>query len=188
MHLIILILLLWETALQADPLIDINYKYYSVNTTSEVDLLSDLNNASPIKENGKIFHAHTDTHISWNFWWKKDYGECTIDRVSTKVKITYTLPKLSNKYKSRNLLLIWNKWYPALIKHEKKHASHAIEIANIIERSIKSLPFKSSCKELENIANSTGNKLIKKLNKLDIEYDKKTGHGKTEGANLSTYL
>ena len=188
MYFRILLIFMFVTSLAAEPVIIINYKYYSLNTKSVNNLLSDINRSTPIKENNQIFHGHTDSYINWKFRWKITNGKCLIEDVSTNVDITYILPKLTNREKSHELLKLWEKWYPALVKHENKHAAHAVTIANKIEYEIINLPFRYNCKELENDANKTGNKLIKKLNELDLIYDNKTQHGKSEGANLSTHL
>jgi len=188
MRLVLFISLLWVSAIKAEPAINTNYQYYSINTTSVSQLFSDLNRASPIKENGEIFHGHTNTDINWEFRWETTNEKCRISAVSTNVQITHILPKLANKNKNRELQKVWNKWYPALVKHEKNHARNAIKIAKEIEYSIRNISSQSSCLVLEKLSNDTGDRLIKKLDKLNKNYDDKTDHGRKEGAILSTYL
>ncbi len=188
MRFIILITLIWPTSLIADPAINTTYKYYLINTKTSAQLMSDLNHASPIKENGEIFHGHTDSNIRWKFSWQSKHGKCRISKVNTYVDITYTLPKRIHKTTDRDLQKIWDEWFPALLAHEKNHATHAINTATKIEQTIKNLTPYSNCKDLELAANKKGNILIKALNKLDKEYDKKTDHGQTEGAKLTSYF
>ena len=79
-------------------------------------------------------------------------------------------------------------WYPALVKHENQHASHAIETARNGERKILAIPGKSRCQELDKRAKEVARELIQQVQHRDRQYDQKTNHGETEGAALYTYL
>ena len=171
-----------------EPIIYTQYKYYEINTGMASQLLSNLNSASPVKQDGKTFHGYTEYLIKWNFYWKTTNGKCQISKVSTKVNLTITLPKMVNKNAENKLKLIWSKWYPALVMHENGHAKLAVKIAREIETSIKRLPAYSNCNDLESLANATGYKLMEKLKRLNKEYDINTNHGETEGAALFLYL
>jgi len=188
MRLVIFFLILYSAASKSEPKINITYKYYSIKTTSAHDLYADLNHSSPIKEHNQIFHGRTDTNINWYFWWATDNGNCRISKVSTDVEVIYTLPKLLNESNDDKLKEIWIQWYPALVKHEENHAAHAVSIAYQIEDTIRNITPAANCKKLETLANKAGNKLIMKLHQIDAMYDKKTEHGKTEGAALLSYL
>ncbi|MBZ0130356.1 MAG: DUF922 domain-containing Zn-dependent protease [Rhodobacteraceae bacterium] len=105
----------------------------------------------------KGFWAYTDWYVSWT-------GSC-----ATSVKITYTLPR----HKNVNALdaAVRKKWLAmikALEAHEHKHGQNAINAAEEIE--------KTKC--------ANGNDVLKKWNKADVDLDKRTRHGKTEGVVL----
>lgn len=174
--------------LKAEPAINEEYVYYSVKPSSIENLLQALNHASPIRESGELFHGHTDSYVKWNFWWNESEGKCAINRVTTEVKLKYTLPKLVTNNPNQALKSVWSKWYPALVKHEKGHGSFAIDAARRVESAIERLPAFNGCDVLSNEANSAGHRVLDKLKKRDAEYDKRTRHGETQGASLLLYL
>ena len=85
------------------------------------------------------------------------------------VKINYIYPNWTNINKAPNSVqLIWRKMIRALKKHEKNHARNGIMAGRAIH--------KNKCKN----PGST----IHKWSAKDQEYDRNTGHGKTEGVVL----
>lgn len=169
----------------ASPTVVEEFKYYSVRVKARNEILPRFNKKSPIKEGGKVFHAHTYAYIKWNFKWETKNKKCQIKNVTTSVDVTYIYPKLRTR--SVDVKLVWNKWYPKLIIHEEGHRDLAVKISKEIERVIK--PMKSAnCKKLEKKANNAGNKKIAKLDRLNKNYDKETNHGETQGAWLHPYL
>jgi predicted secreted Zn-dependent protease len=169
----------------ATPVINTQYDYYSVYVRSAPRLLSALNYASPIKENGRVFHGHTEANIGWKFRWKETYGKCQISSATTTLSVKMTLPKLAHDATDPNLKQLWSAWYPGLLKHEQGHADHAIEAANKIDKAIRNLPAETSCRSLERKAHAVGNDLVEKLMAQDREYDRVTDHGRKNSVSLS---
>ena len=188
MRLIFFICLCFANMAKAAPVVNENFKFYPVTVYSAEQLLPELNNASPIREDGMVYHGHSFTNVKWNFWWHQSHGQCRITRVATQVDITYTMPKLMSENHQHRLLSIWNSWYPSLLKHERGHAGLAIDMAQRIEQTIRMLPPSNSCETLENTANKSGRMLLELLNQRHREYDDRTRHGETEGASLLSYL
>ncbi len=180
------LILLFPNCAYAALLVSNKYKYYAIDPRSIDDLLPSLNRASPIQEDGETFHGHTYTHIKWNFRWRSGSNRCWIESVRTEVAVTFTLPQLQNHNVEINV--IWNQWYPKLLIHEENHKNNGIQTAENIEQSIQNMHAYSSCDELEMRANEIGYDYIAKLKKLNDNYDKRTNHGESEGASLSTYL
>ena len=106
-----------------------------------------------------------------------------MDKVTINLDITFVLPKLkkSNPETER----VWNKWYPNLIKHENKHRDLAVRMASRIENAILTMPRKPNCKQLDKQANKIGMRLLDELESQNVEYDKRTNHGESEGAWLT---
>jgi predicted secreted Zn-dependent protease len=186
----ILILVLAILPLQAYsyPKVDTIENSYTVEANDKGSLLSAINNASPIRESGEVFHAHTDTYVNWNYWWDKRNNYCKLNRVETTVTITYTLPRLSSKTKNAEVKRIWNIYYSALIEHEEGHGQIAIDAAQLIERSLRDLPSYSNCDLLSKKANAKAQWILNKFSQKHFDYDNKTNHGKTQGAYLNLYL
>jgi len=182
---LLLILLFCQWA-SADPLVEIEKRFYTVNANSIQQLPTALNKATPIKQAGKPYHAYTDSKIRWQFQWQSAESTCYIDTVTVEVKVVFTLPRLSSK--SPDVERLWDRWFPMLMQHENRHKDHALNIARMIEQAILDLPEFSRCSELETAANRAGNRLISQLQKTDEAYDRDTQHGKIEGAWIESYL
>ena len=162
------------------------YIFYSVYPYSKAEILSSLNESTPISTNGEKFHGHTYSYVKWNFRWKFNKNSCWITSADTAVMTEYTLPKLGTDVSEVNE--IWNQWYPNLVLHEKGHHKLAVEIAQKIESAILQMEPEYKCHVLEKKANAIGHKLMSELNTLNSNYDQRTNHGETEGASLFSYL
>lgn len=183
---LIFIVLFAATRVDAKPVVKTSYTYYSVSSLSKQGLFTSLNQATPIRLDGRIFHGSTRSNIDWKFWWGSEGGQCWITRVKVFVDVTFTLPKLKDS--PMEVYDLWKQWYPNLFLHEKGHRQNALDIARRIEKGIRRLDPRSSCETLERSANRLGKKLIDELIRIDQAYDKRTNHGMKAGASLKSYL
>lgn len=174
--------------LHAETTVIENIEAYEINPRSLEQLVPSLNNASPVRENNKVFHAHTKTHVSWRFWWDSQPHRCKITKTSTTVTINYDLPKLESGCCSASIMDVWNQYYPALLKHEQGHGQIAIDAAEEIERVLLGMPAFEQCKNLEQEANKRAEAVLERFRPEHQTYDGKTGHGRTEGAYIQLYL
>ena len=162
------------------------FQFYEVAATSKSNLLKTINRASPIRQNGEIFHGFTKYNIKWRFWWKSNGNKCAFTKVETTLRLKYTLPQL--KSSDPEVKTVWSNWYPNLEKHEKSHGKLAKDIANEIDSALLAISPKTSCSALEKSGNKVANKLMNKLEKANKNYDSKTNHGETEKAWLYLHL
>lgn len=103
------------------------------------------------------FWAYTEWYVKWT-------GAC---KVSVSVK--YTLPKLASPGKvPADVRQKFDAMYAALKAHEENHGAYGISAAREIE--------KAGC--------TNGDAIIKKYNKAEVDYDKRTDHGFTEGVRF----
>lgn len=175
-------------SIAAEPVVREYYNYYPVDPESLEDILPSLRAASPIEQDGEVFFGDTDTSVSWQFWWQQQHGRCWIDKVTTAVEVNYTLPELHESTADASVRAIWRKWYPRLVLHERGHSDLALKAAMDIETSILAMDAGSSCEQLEVDANKLGARFIAELQQLDKHYDETTSHGKSQGAQLSSWL
>lgn len=177
-------LLGFAPALMANVIENDSREWYEVRQASGASLLASLNASSPIREHGIIYHGHTAWQIDWNFRWNTSgSGLCEITSVTTNLSIKMTLPRLS--ISTPEGAAEFNRYFPALLKHEEGHKSIALKAAQMIDRSIASLRPLPSCQALEKEANRTALALIESLKQQNIEYDATTKHGCTQGACLA---
>ena len=91
---LLLIFCLLPAPALAEPETRINNIYYVVDGKTAEDIWVDIIAKSPVKENGKQHIAYTRWKVNWQFWWFDHGSSCDISKVTTKLDITYTLPRL----------------------------------------------------------------------------------------------
>ncbi|WP_164718211.1 DUF922 domain-containing protein [Colwellia sp. Arc7-635] len=160
--------------------------FYEVAPASKGSLLETVNSASPIRENGDVFHGYTKYEINWRFWWKSNNKQCVFTKVETTLKLKYTMPQLRSS--KSDVKVVWSNWYPNLEIHEKGHGKLAKDTAYKIDKNLLSLGPKANCNLLEKAGNKLAHKLIGELKKSSKQYDLNTNHGETQNAWLYLHL
>lgn len=161
------------------------YKNYAVQPSQGQGLLEAIKAVSPFnRADGNIFHGHTDSKVSWSFDMRESSSRvCTMGDVRVHLEALITLPELlSGSARQRREFA---PYIEALRKHEQGHFQLYQATAREIERSLSQLPQMRKCKTLESEANRIGNLLMKTGNEVNVEYDRRTEHGATQGARLS---
>lgn len=159
------------------------YTYYMANADPNRSLLSILNTSSPIRQNGQVFHAHTDWNVKWSFrWFRNPDGRCRIIKVTTELTGSINLPKLVEATAMQGGQ--FDIYLSALRIHELGHYDIGKEAAAAIDRKMLSLPEMAGCKALESAANDLGYRTLNEYKEREVQYDASTGHGKSQGAWL----
>lgn len=161
----------------------LDYRYYTAPADDHSTLLQILNQATPIKENGHIYHGYTKWYVRWRYrWFEQADGRCKITSVKTTVTGDILLPKL--KHANAEQKELFKRYVAALDEHELGHY-HLGKAAGIeIDNYISALPEMSSCQLLEQTANEFGYQTLDKYRTEEKRYDANTQHGKTQGAWL----
>jgi len=76
-------------------------------------------------------------------------------------------------------------YYAALLAHEKGHGQFGIDMAEEIERTFRKMKYSGDCEVFSASANKKAYEILEKYKRMDNQYDRQTGHGKTEGAYLN---
>ena len=186
MKFLLLIFTLLPFYLNAEIKIVESYRFYKVATKSKSNILEDLNNASPIREEGNVFHGYTRYDIKWKFWWKSNNNKCEVTKVETNLKLKYTMPSLISS--NSEIKVIWSNWYPNLEIHEKGHGDLAKDTAYKIDKKLTALGSKANCDLLKNEGNKIAYRLMANLKEANKIYDRKTNHGETQKAWIYMHL
>lgn len=182
-------ILLISSIAYAEPVIDTRFNFYKIYPSSKNDLSKEMHKRSPIRKNGKTFKGNTHWYVKWTFKWKRKNGICSITKVDTSLTVTYTMPQIAKGYEvTQSIRQSFENYYTSLLNHERGHMKSGLFAAREIEKSLLSLGSFKSCQRLDETANALGHKIIKKYNKRDKEYDKKTNHGKTEGVDINNFI
>jgi len=170
----------------AEPTVSESVQYYDVSGATAREVRASLNREGPISGNdGQRYDAVCRWHVYWKFQFRPRGDVCVITSASTDVKIVITFPRLkTDETTSPSLLKAFANYTEKLMLHEQGHAQNAIDAARKIEAGILALPPQPTCDELRKTANALGQALIKEANQADIEYDKRTRHGATQGARF----
>jgi predicted secreted Zn-dependent protease len=161
----------------------ISYKTYAVDHKAGTPILRALNNASPIRENGEIFHGYTSWNIKWRFWWNQEpNGRCSFTRINTSLTSVITLPELVSS--DQRASIVFSNYLDSLRQHELGHVEIARATARKIDDTIMTLPPMDSCPLLEQTANRLGQQLLEQARQEEQSYDRVTRHGRTQGAYM----
>ena len=156
---------------------------YTVPIAEGQSLRDALNAATPIRRGGKRFHGYTAWNVDWQFWWRSDAsGRCRITRVSTQLTTTVQLPQLQGGTGAQRAT--FERYAKALHHHEQGHVQWGRDAAQAIDQGIAALPAAADCAALERNANALGKRLLEEHVGREQEYDRRTGHGATQGAQL----
>lgn len=171
------------TSANAEVAETLDYDHYDIRANPNRQLGSLLNDASPFKENGRIFHAKTKWNIRWSFSLRNNgAGVCKVEAVSVALKTKVTLPRLMGD--SARQQGQFARYYAALKHHELGHHQIAQEAAMAVSENLSSLAGNSSCADLSKIANAAAQQTVDGYNNKNRLYDIKTDHGKSQGARL----
>jgi len=180
---LLLIFCLLPSTTLAEPETRINTVYYQVDGNTAEDIWNDIITKSPVKENGKQHVAYTRWNVNWKFWWYDHGSSCEIDKVTTKLDITYTLPRLKQSDSiPQSLTAHWEKYYAALFEHEQGHKDLGVKAALEIENKLLNMGSRRSCEQLELDANNMAKDVVDKYSRLEKQYDRSTNHGLNTGA------
>ncbi len=173
----------------SEPKMDKEFIFYDIYPNTKTELEREMFKRTSIIDNGERFFGDTKWTINWRFKWKKIKGSCHIYKVNTDLKVQYTMPRIPNDFPvDSGIRNSFNKFYDALLKHEKGHKNSGLFAARKIEKQLLSIGAYKDCKKLEKIANQKGKSIIEKFNKRDIEYDKRTRHGRLEGVRIDNFI
>jgi len=83
---------------------------------------------------------------------------------------------------SPDVIARWNAYYRALERHEQQHGEHGKNAAREALAAVSSTPAAAACPDTDAAANRRGMAVIERWRQADVDYDKRTSHGRTEGA------
>ncbi|MCY4333520.1 MAG: DUF922 domain-containing protein [Litoreibacter sp.] len=128
------------------------------NRTYKVDAVTAKSLVAQLKRRGPDgFWAYTRWRINWT-------RDCEV-----RVRVTYTMPVHSDpKAMPATLRKDWERMITALRLHEEQHGAHGIAAAREIKQA--------GCKNTRPI--------VRKYNRADKEFDRRTKHGAKTGVTL----
>ncbi len=161
----------------------LDYRYYEVPAQPGESLRQAINRYTPVRQDGKVFHGYTRWQVRWRFYWFQEAsGRCRMERVQVNLESEITLPRLSRGDASQQRR--FTSYLEALRRHELGHVDLGRQAAHAIDRHLAGLPPQPDCASLETRANAGGMELLRHFQARERQFDRDTGHGRSQGAYL----
>jgi len=169
-------------AVTAEPFIDERYSYYNLKGDTAKILLRGIR----AERGANGFHAQTNWRVNWQYRWESTSSDCRVANVQIKVDIEYLMPRWLGLRESdnRRLVEVWTRYERALRHHEQGHGDIAIEAGRKVEAALLQLSPRHDCEQLSTDADALAKKIIDQHNQRNMDYDRITDHGATQGATF----
>ena len=162
---------------------------YNIRGRNSAELRAAMNAKGPLNKNlDKRFDARTDWAIDWTYKWDKSLAEKDVYRLSQwtiQLKVKVILPRWENindglPFERRQ----WQVYQARLQLHEAGHVKLAEQTAATLDKAFTTISFFPSRKKFEEAIRARAEKILSKHTAFHSDYDRRTRHGKTQGAQF----
>lgn len=168
-----------------EPVTRLHTNYYYIDGSSATLLAGQIEQKGPPGADGKRNPALTKWNIQWKFRHVQEGVSCSMKEAAVLVGVAQTMPRWRGEAQSGAALKArWQKFIDAVKRHEDVHKDNGIKAGTEIEVVLLSVKPHSNCEDLARTANAAAEEIVRKYQKLDEEYDRKTRYGRTQGATL----
>lgn len=167
--------LLFASSSWADVISTTKTEYYMIDGTTQNEIINNLTEQSPIKQNGTTFQGHTHSDVKYDLLWSQRGGQCTITKITVRLTITYKYPKLSKRPDTKTLKW-WKKHLKKLEQHELIHGQIALDGAKKLDKEFKRVK-KHECSTIKARMKALGTANLQEMKNNQIAYDSLTEHG-----------
>jgi predicted secreted Zn-dependent protease len=169
----------------SDVILREHFEHYIIAPERVEQIKFELRAHSPVSRKNQVFHGGTEWTLVPDFRWKQIGNLCKIQDVRVTLDGIYTLPKLKNDLVvGADIKKRFEQYYEALLEHEKGHQDLWLSAGQEIETLLKNFEPFYSCAELAKQAKIRVGQVIHDYQQHNRNYDKQTGHGKTQGAAI----
>ena len=152
-------------------------QYYEVRGNSLFEIRRALNRVRPRDPNdGLGVDALANWYIHWRWPGGAD-GSCDLSRAEIRFSASIRMPRLVETAETPPAVRMrWQRYVAALERHEANHIRHAWQNRQTVLDALR----RSSCANAMRDAQAA----IRRLARHDLDYDRTTRHGLTEGAHF----
>ena len=126
--------------------------------------------------------ARADWRLSYDLRWRQGPGSCAVTDVRTTLQLGVRLPRWTPPPGAPGELVArWERFMAALKVHEEGHLENGRGAERETKAALAALSA-PDCGILEARAKERFQRIIDAYNAKDAEYDRATGHGRTQGA------
>jgi predicted secreted Zn-dependent protease len=180
----VLLLLPFAAPVGAEVHEALDYDHYDAQAQRGRTLAQAVNEASPFRPDGQVFHSATAWYLDWQVQPQPTSdGRCGVGQVLVSLHGQMTLPRLVGGTARQQQH--FEQYLSRLREHELGHYEIGREAARELEKEFYALPPARNCAELQTQAREEGARLLPKYEAMGNAYDEQTQHGKTQGAWLT---
>lgn len=160
------------------------YRFYDISGNSLNQLREQINQKGTKWNDGKIYSALTNWDIHYKYSVTNNKGRYSVRSADTTVEICYYLPRLDANSCTPELASRWKDYLAHLQRHEYGHKALAVQTASQVNEMFATLPSFGSEEELAAEITKRTEEKFRHLKEIQIDYDRDTRHGETQGAML----
>ena len=177
----------WETGSKPRVVLKQNLRKetYVVAGDNASDLRADLDRQRPPSPDGRRFDANVLWSLTWSFHFYPQPRACALADATVDLQMLVRLPVLAtNAALSQAVRERWEDFALLLETHEAGHVDTYFEGARNLQDAFAEVQPAASCEELRAALADMGASAIDAIRAADIEYDRQTDHGRTQGATF----
>lgn len=177
----------WEYGVQPRVVLKQNLRKetYAVAGDSASELRDDLDRKRPPSHDGRRFDANVVWSLSWSFHFDPQPRACGLTDATIELQMLVRLPVLwAEAAPSDNVRARWDDFVTLLETHEAGHIDNYVDGARALQEAFAEVEPAATCEELRASLANMGAAAIDAIRAADIEYDRHTDHGRTQGATF----
>lgn len=172
-----------------NPTIDFKLFHYPVAGSTLSEIKHSISVNTPSREGSTYYAGVTIWSLNSAYDLLPTAEGCRVDNGQVFLNVAVHLPILSDSSElSAPALKEWNRFSNSLKVHEMRHAQNAYRAAANLLRKVNGTKTTVPCPRAKVIAQHATSTLITRIADFDLQLDKHTNHGATQGAVLDTSI
>lgn len=157
--------------------------YYPVAGDDIYSLRRSIDSYRLVDASGKRHDADTRSSIHWTYTTSSDATSCSLVSFHTTLDVQITLPQWhASNDASDEMKRRWSDYIRALRLHEDGHVQNGRMEASAISQLLQAVGPHADCGLLDRDVKEQTDRIHHYYEASDIEYDRRTDHGRTQGA------
>lgn len=171
----------------AEPVVTFRIEHYEVTGNTVAEIQQSVLARTPVRSANGVFGGATRWNLETSYRTEPlPGGRCAVLDPKVFLEIRVTLPRLRPGSKiTREAFAEWNRFLGALRAHEKLHALNGKFTAETLDRRMVNLTTAFDCQRTKEVLDKSSRALIDQISQRDVELDRKTVHGRSQGAFLN---
>lgn len=159
---------------------------YAIRGDTAAALREQMRTLGPaVAADGGHFAAWTQWQLQWHYDYLRDDGGCRIGASRVELTTTMTLPSWVDYARATPALRQrWDEFVTRLRTHEDGHREHGMQAARAVRQVIDHVGRALDCRTLGEQIDAYAHAAIAQQAWADKDYDARTRHGQTQGAQL----